>query len=1111
VTSLDTSSAAARERKVVSVLFADLVGFTARSADADPEDVEAVQRPYHLRVRAEIERWGGRVEKYAGDAVMAVFGAPAAREDDAERAVRAALALPAVLRQVDVALAIRVAVNTGEVVVALDRRPELGEATVTGDAVNTASRLQSIAPQNGVVVGEVTYRATRDRIEYEELAPVELKGKPRPVRAWVARRALARAESEAERLRRAPFVGRGRELALLKGSYARVVRERARQAIVVSGEPGAGKSRLVAEFRSYLSSVPEPPVVRTGRCLPYGEGVTFWPLGEIVKEEAGIGASDDMAAADAKLTRLVGPLAGDDAERDWLKARLGPLVGAPAGAGDELVERADAFAAWRRLLALLAQRGPLVILWEDLHWADQAMLEFVESLADAELRVPLLVVCTARPELYEEHPDWGARRANVTRAPLSPLLPAETLQILVGLLGAAALPPETEARLLERAGGNPLYAVEFARMLHDRGLIEERDGEVRVGAGDVPVPETVHAVIAARLDSLAPGQKQTAQDAAVVGRTFWRGALAALGAGVMLDAALGELAMRELVHRVQTSSIEGDEEFTFHHALVCDVAYGGLPRGARAEKHAAVARWMERAGKRVDDRAELLAHHYGEALALARAARLPGAEQLVDPAVRYLELAGDGALSMDLRAAASHYRKALALLSEQDARRPALLRRTAVAARFDLRPEDARRDLEEAIEALRADGASIELGAALSDLAQLLQASGEGEDALSMHEEAEEILQREPPSRPLARAYVRRAGRLMFTDMHEAIALAEKALALAQTASFPEVAADAYGVRGRARCYLGDAGGVDDLRAGLDLSLELGLGTTTATRYVELATHVWLERGPAEGLELARQGLALCERCGFTEIAVSIRATGFVRFLADLGDWDGVMRIAEEVIASDLAGGRRRRLMADVHWAQALVLARRGRPGEAIPRAEEAVRLAREGPVASAPALAAAIAVHRAGGDQHAAVACAHELEERTRDSPIWLAWAQPEPVRALVEAGELDDAQRQIDESLPCDARRRNCLLSARAALAEARSELDDALALYDDAAAHWRAFGHAFEYGQAELGAARCLVTLGRVDQARLRLRAGRDVFVRLDARPSMETVDALLTKIR
>ena len=593
------------ERKVVTVLFCDLVGFTARSDRADPEDVKATLTPYHARLKREIEAFGGTLDKFIGDAALGVFGSPLAHEDDPERAIRAALAIRAAMAEMNEAdpslrLAVRQGINTGEAVVAYGAAgPQIGEA-VTGDVVNTASRLQAVAPAGGIVVGEATHGATKDVFVFEPLDPVTVKGKGEPLEVWLAIRALGRSSGELARSHATPFVGRDLDLAQLEEAYLAAADGRSVQLVTITGEPGVGKSRLVAELSRRIEGRPGKITWRSGRCLPYGEGITFWALSEIVNAHAGILESDPPDEASAKLDAII-PTAEPD--REWLRQRIGPLIGLEAASA---AQRDEAFMAWRRFLESMALTGPAVLVFEDLHWADPALLEFIEHLLGSSRGAPLLLICTARPELRDRYPGWAEGARWVT---LHPLSADETVGLISAMLDRASLPPQVLALLLDRAGGNPLYAQEFVRMLRDRGLLS-RAGESweLVEGADIPYPDSIQSLIAARLDTLAPSAKAVLQDASIIGKVFWPGAVAAIGGsdGALVRTSLDEATSRDLVSVAPTSSIAGEAELVFSHALVRDVCYGQIPRAARATKHRAAAGWIEEAGsERVEELAEL--------------------------------------------------------------------------------------------------------------------------------------------------------------------------------------------------------------------------------------------------------------------------------------------------------------------------------------------------------------------------------------------------------------------------------------------------------------------------------------------------------------------------
>ncbi|HJP67184.1 MAG TPA: AAA family ATPase, partial [Actinomycetota bacterium] len=699
-TPLQRVAGPSEERKVVTVLFCDLVGFTTASDQADPEDVKARLRPFHARIKREIEGHGGTLDKFIGDAALGVFGSPTVHEDDPERAVRTALAIVGGIDELNAAdpslhLAVRVGVNTGEAVVAYGAGPQIGEA-VTGDVVNTASRLQGVAPVGGIVVGEPTFRATREVFVYEPLPAVTVKGKAEPLAIWRAVESRGRIGQDLTRAHTTPFVGRTRERAALAEAFERSVDKRSAELVLVLGEPGVGKTRLVADLGDRLDHTTDLVTWRRGRCLPYGEGITFWALGEIVKAHAGVLDSDEPEEAAAKLDAVIPQ---DEPDRQWLKQRLAPLVGVDTSSAD----REESFTAWRRFLESIARTNPAVFVFDDVQWADDALLSFLEHLAGTSRGAPMLILCTARPELDDRRAGWPAV-PNATTVALGPLSSEETASLVSEMLQHAVLPPDLQSAVLGRAGGNPLYAEEFVRMLQERGLLVSIGGTVALTEGaDLPAPESIQALIAARLDGVGPSRKALLQDAAVVGQVFWAGAVAEIGGrdGPGVQVALQELAGRELVHRVTPSSLLGQDEFAFSHALVRDVAYAQIPRASRAERHRAAGSWIERAvPDRLEDHAEVLAYHYVEALELSRAAGSTVAQEEVrDAALRFLILAGERALGLDVRRAQAQFDKALELSPPDHPVRPRILTGWADSARQSGRFTEAAAVLEESIAA----------------------------------------------------------------------------------------------------------------------------------------------------------------------------------------------------------------------------------------------------------------------------------------------------------------------------------------------------------------------------------------------------------------------------
>ena len=669
------SAVSREERKLVTVLLADLTDFTASEEERDAENIRAVLSPYYTHIRSDLERFGGTVEKLTGDSAMALFGVPAAHEDDPERAVRAALAIRDWLhehgRQVPLAVA------TGEAHVTLGQFETEGEPRVVGDVVTLAARLQTAAPAAGVLVGEQTFRATWHAIEYREAEPVAARGKIAPIRAWEAIRALAVPGVDLLR-HHSPFIGRERELAALQERLAWAASQRSPQLVTILGVPGIGKTRLVSELQRARAGAGEPMRWRQGRSLPYGDGVSFWALGEMVKEEAGILESDSEQKADSEVREAVGRVIEDPAEADRVATFLGALVGL-GGEEPAIGDRRDeTFAAWRHFLEALADERPLVLVFEDLHWADDALLDFVDEVVDQVSGVPLVVIATARPELLERRPGWAGGKPGALTISLPPLSRSDTTQLVAVLLERSTVPADAHAALLARIGGNPLYAEQLCRMLVEQGRL-----------GDMP--DSLRSIIAARLDALADAEKRVLQDAAVVGKAFWTGALETIGGISRRDAEelLNALVRREFVRRARPSSVAGDIEYAFCHDLLRDVAYEEIPRAARAERHRRAAEWIDSLG-RSEDHAELLAYHYLAALEDERAAGVD-LSTLLERAEEALHRAGLRAIRLSANdRAVEHFSRAIALMgrlpeSDERIRREAELQMQLGVALFALR------------------------------------------------------------------------------------------------------------------------------------------------------------------------------------------------------------------------------------------------------------------------------------------------------------------------------------------------------------------------------------------------------------------------------------------
>jgi class 3 adenylate cyclase/tetratricopeptide (TPR) repeat protein len=1009
---LEAPAARREERKVVTVLFADLVGFTSRAERMDPEDVRALLAPYWEHLRDELEHYGATVEKFIGDAVMALFGAPTAHEDDPERAVRAALAIRDWAReQSDVQ--VRIAVNTGEALVLLGAKPSEGEGMAAGDVVNTAARLQSAAPVNGVLVGEATYRATRGVIEYVEQDSVVAKGKSAPLQVWEA--VEARSRFTVETVSAAPLAGREDEVELLVNTLQRVRRDREPQLVTVAGVPGIGKSRLVAELFAFVETEPDFITWRRGRSLSYGDGVSLWALGEIAKAELGVLESDTRDETEAKLVSGLAELTEDERERTWLARHLAPLLGLPA----EQDDRTARFGAWRRWIELLADRRPTVLVFEDIQWADDELLDFVDELADWATDLPLLVVCTARPELFERRPGWGGGKRNVLTVSLGPLSDADTARIVAATLERAVLPAETQTALLERASGNPLYAEQYARMVAEGGRPDE-------------LPETVQGIVAARLDLLAPDEKALLQDAAVVGRVFWPGALGAD------DALLRSLVRTEFIRRERRSSVAEEQEYSFAHALVRDVAYAQIPRSERAAKHRAAAVWIESLPPdRAVDRAEMLAHHYGAALTLAAAAGTVD-DELRARARDAFHDAGDRAVALGAYPAAKrHFAAALELTTEGTPEWARLQRDLGSALGSD-DPQAALPHLEAAAAAFMRLGDRE--GAAVAELnaANAWWYLG-NRDAADIHsEQAVALLADAQPSEAKAAALAERARMLMLAaQMAASGELASAAIEIAEEMGSERILASALITRATAL----ERG--EDMERGIELA-EQTRDMRQLFRGLNNLAEALIRRGDlAATRPIYEQFLREAEHVGWTGQIVWVRAQeASLRFV--MGDWDHAVATVDELLAG-IESGTPHYLEPDLRSTRAVVRHARGDTAGAIADAERALAAAREtkDPQTLVPALGSVADMYvREGRLDHAraavgeALAFTRPLERHYYTEAISLLWATLE--LGLTEPIEIFDRGDETD-------------LWTNAAIAAWRGDLAAAAAVFERFDARW------------------------------------------------------------
>jgi class 3 adenylate cyclase/tetratricopeptide (TPR) repeat protein len=709
---------AGQERRLVTILFADVTGSTGLGERLDPERLREVLDTFFRAMREEIEAEGGTVEKFIGDAVMAAFGVPLAHEDDPSRALNAALRMRRRLDDVNdvleaghgVRLEMRTGVNTGEVLAATSPRP--GEPMVTGDVVNVAARLEQRAAPGAIVVAERTARAARG-FRYRELGPLALRGKDAVVTAVLLEEAAEDAPERGVPGLRAPMVGRDQELALLRTVYGRAVSERRPNLVTIYGDPGVGKSRLVREFVDWAEAQRPPPRVVFGRCLPYGDGVTYWPLAEILKSQAGVLDSDPTEVVLDKLQRACDvALSADpsiDAERacaaiaytvalEWPSASMRNLE--PRQVRDEM------HAAWRALFSALAVEAPLIAVIEDIHWADPALLDLLEQLADRVVG-PVVLVCPSRPELTDRRPGWGGGRRNVSSIAIDPLSAQDSERLVRLLLTVDDLPERVRAQILERAEGNPFFLEEIVRhLIDDRRIV--REGErwrASSDIGGVAIPDSVQGVLAARIDLLDPADKRALQRAAVVGRVFWPGPVRRLlnGDGERLEETLRRLEERDLILSRLGSALAGEPEYIFKHVLTRDVAYESLPRRDRPLAHADVATWLEEtAGDRRDEFVELLAYHYVEAVR-GSAAEDRADEELRVKAFRHLLLASLGARRTVALAKAQSLARQAVELARSPIERSEAFEALAEALFDDYRGDEAYRRFREAADVRIAD------------------------------------------------------------------------------------------------------------------------------------------------------------------------------------------------------------------------------------------------------------------------------------------------------------------------------------------------------------------------------------------------------------------------
>jgi predicted ATPase/class 3 adenylate cyclase len=1093
------------ERRLVSVLFADLVGFTSASEGRDAEETRELLSRYFDLAKTLIDRYGGTVEKFIGDAVMAVWGAPVATESDAERAVRAALDLVAAVPELEAGLQARAAVLMGEAAVTLGAD---GQGMVAGDLVNTASRAQAAAPAGAVLVGEATRRATESAVVYEPAGAERLKGKADPVALWRALRVVSGVGGELKSVGlEPPFVGRERELKLIKELFHRCAAERRAHLVSVTGIAGIGKSRLVWEFYKYFDGIVEPVWWHRGRCLAYGEGVAYWALADMIRMRCRIGEDENPASARQKLAATLDEQILDPEERAFVGPRLAHLLGLEEGGPGD---RQDLFAAWRLFFERLSDSNPVVLAFEDLQWADASLLDFIEYLLEWSRDTPLFVVTLARPELQDRRPGWGAGQRQFSSLYLDPLSGQAMEDLLDGVV--PGLPERLRDRILERAQGVPLYAVETVRMLLDRGLLRE-EGSVYAPVEPIDtleVPETLHALISARLDGLEAAERRLLLDGAVLGKTFTLAALSSLAAlsPSELEPVLAGLVRKEILGLQSDPRSPERGQYGFLQDLVRHVAYETLSRRERKLRHLAAAAHLETVVAEDDELAEVLASHYLAAVAAAPDAADTG--ELRAKAGGMLARAGERAGSLGAPDEGQRHYDQAAALAEDPLSAASLLERAGRLAIVANRTGQARERLERAIalyEAAEAAAASARVSAALADVDL---AEGRLVEAAARLELAVGQLERGGAGPELAAALAA-LGRMRLLAGHpsEAMGPLDRALTIAEQLQLQEVFVEALTSKGTVLLWqsrLAEARIQLEAAAAVAREGQLYRSELRATNNLI----VLLEASDRfqEMLELLDRALALARRRG--DRAWDLRlSSGRVPCLILVGDWDSALTIAAELdgLSSDEAVVAQLAEAAYVHCERGQRAAADARLAGCEPLRES------DNPKSRAIYAAIEARLQRARGRYAEALATA-EQGLLTRDE---LGITDEHSKRLLVEAvesalalPELDRAAELLAIPAAIPPGQLTPMLRAQSARLDARLEAlrgrhDGVDERFRTAASILQELGVTFHEAVARLEHAEWLLGQGRPDDAEILFEEARSTFARLEATPWLERLDA------
>lgn len=1095
----------------MSVLFADLVDFTALSDQRDSEEVRELLSRYFDEARRVIERFGGTVEKFIGDAVMAVWGAPIAREDDAERAVRAALDLVAGVTTLGADVGItglraRAGVLTGEAAVTVGAQ---GEGMVAGDLVNVASRIQSVAQAGTVLVGEATHRATESSIAYEPAGTHEVKGKSEPIAAWRALRVIAarRGEGRAAGLE-APFVGRDAEIRLVKGLFHSAAEERKARLVSVAGVAGIGKSRLAWEFEKYLDGLLENVYWHRGRCLSYGDGVTYWALAEMVRMRARITEGESANTALAKLQATLAEHIADADEREWLEPRLAHLLGL---AERTAPDREDLFSAWRFFFERLAEKGPTILVFEDLQWADDALLEFIEYLLEWSRPFPLFVLTLSRPDITDRHPSWGAGKRDFTSLFLEPLAPESMSELLGGLV--PGLPADARDRILERAEGIPLYAVETVRMLLDRGVLAQEGAEYRlVGSTDaLDVPETLHALIAARLDGLAAGERRVLEDASVLGKTFTKEGLSALSGvdATELEPVLSALVRKEiLVLQTDPRSPERGH-YGFLQALVQKVAHDTLSRRERKARHLAAARYFESAwGDDDGELVEVVAAHYLDAYAAGPTDE--DAYEIKAMARERLSQAGERAHSLAASSDAERYFKQAAELADDELVQAGLLERAGEMAFRVNRPAEAIELLGRARDLFASRDHTHAAARVTAHLGNVRWHEGQIETALEEMEQAYTVLAQDEPDEDLG-ALAAELARVQFFrgNREEAARWIESALEIGERLALPELLSQALNTK---HLVLASTGRPEEsialLQHALTLALDNDLPTAALRAYFNLAHESAIRDRFADAIAVDRQGIALTRKLGVRHFELMFLHHLTFDFYF-LGEWDDAIAVIEEM--QELAPESRWTELSALWFPGPAIDGHRGGipalPAADISEEELSDMQVRAGYAASRATILLA-------QSRPSEALEAGEVAWDLRDALGPHSFAKQGLFSALEAAyalGDLERVERFLADVRALPPGITSPTLRAQSAwyeakLAASRGEHDRVEASFVAAETAFRKLAMPFPLAVVQLEHAEWLATQGRTGGASTLRAEARATFERLGARPSLERLDRL-----